>query len=237
MVVRRRLTQSTLKTSHVGFVQVVVALKIGVVTLRCASRKDAAEQPDFGTYHRCTSGGSSKARDKVKVLFMEAFRDLPFSREEKLKILDVGCGLGFISCVCAEFYPKAIVTAIDTFKHASLKGSSLEKARNNAKILGFSDRINFEQRDIFDSDYGKGNFELFVSNLVFHNFGKQRFDAYGRLAQWAAPKSYVILGDLFFDYKSDLRWLSVHFANVKERPTSTINWQYKMLVMSERKKT
>lgn len=200
-----------------------------------ASRMDGGEEPDFGRYHHCTSGGSWKTRDKVKALFMKAFGDLPFSREEKLKILDVGCGLGFLSCVCAEFYPKAIVTAIDTFKHASLKGSSLEKARNNAKMLGFSDRIKFQRGDVFHADYGKGNFDLIVSNLVFHNFGKRRFDAYERLARWATPKSYVIIGELFFDYETDLRSLSRLFANVKERPTSTVDQQYKVLVMSEPK--
>ena len=64
-------------------------------------------------------------------------------------ILDVGCGLGFLSCVIAEFYKNARITGIDTFKHSSLKGSSLEKAKENARILGFSDRIDFKKSDVF----------------------------------------------------------------------------------------
>ena len=146
---------------------------------------------DFGTYHHSTHPGSEKIREKVKILFTQVLGDMPFARDDKLKILDIGCGLGFLSCVCAEYYPKAKVTGIDTFEHASLKGSSLTKAKNNAKILEFSERIRFQKGDVFYSDYSKGKFSLFVSNLVFHNFGRKRFVAYQRLAQWMMPKSYI----------------------------------------------
>jgi len=61
---------------------------------------------------------------------------------------------------------------------------------------------------IFRSDYSKRKFDLFVSNLVFHNFGRKRFNAYERLAQWTTPKSYIMLGDLFFDYKRDSKLLT-----------------------------
>jgi len=72
------------------------------------------------------------------------------------------------------------------------------KAKNNVKILRFSERIGFQKRDIFRSDYNKRKFDLFVSNLVFHNFGRKRFDAYERLQHWATPESCIVLGDLFF---------------------------------------
>jgi 16S rRNA G1207 methylase RsmC len=65
-----------------------------------------------------------------------------------LRVLDVGCGLGFLSCISAEFYNNSQITGIDTFKHASLKESSLKKAKN-ARILGFSDRIDFKKDDVF----------------------------------------------------------------------------------------
>lgn len=160
---------------------------------------------DFGTYHHSTHRSSDKIREKVHILFTEVFGNLPFARDDKLKILDVGCGLGFLSCVCAEYSPKAKITGIDTFEHASLKGSSLTKAKNNTVILKFSERIWFQKEDVFSSDYRKGKFNLFVSNLVFHNFGRKRFDAYQRLARWMTPKSYIVLADVFFDYKTDSR--------------------------------
>ena len=77
-------------------------------------------QPDFGKYHHTTPAESAEIRREARVMFMKAFDQLPFSRDEKLEILDVGCGLGFLSCVCAEFYPNATVTGFDTFEDSSL---------------------------------------------------------------------------------------------------------------------
>ena len=122
-----------------------------------------------------------------------------------LKILDVGCGLGFLSCVCAEYYPKARITGFDTFKHASLKESSLAKTNNNAKTLGFSERIRFQKGDVFSSDYSKGKYDLFVSNLVFHNLARKRINAYEILAHWMMPRSYLVLGDHFFRLQDRLQ--------------------------------
>jgi cyclopropane fatty-acyl-phospholipid synthase-like methyltransferase len=190
--------------------------------------------PDFGTYHCSTPRASAATREKARVLFTKAFDTLPFSPEDKLRILDVGCGLGFLSCVCAEIYPKASVTGFDTFEHASLKDSSLEKAERNAEILGLSDRIAFQKGDIYSSDF-RGKFDIVVSNLVFHNLGKKRFIAYGRLARWMTPNSFVVLGDLFFDYKADAKHFPSIFGAVRRIPGSAIGSSYRMLVLSKPK--
>jgi cyclopropane fatty-acyl-phospholipid synthase-like methyltransferase len=207
-----------------------------IATAKMRAQASNNHQPDFGTYHHSTPRASQKIREKVKILFTRVFRNLPFARDDSLKILDVGCGLGFLSCVCAEYYPKARIIGFDTFKHASLKESSLTKTNNNAKILGFSERIKFQKGDVFSSDYRKGNFDLFVSNLVFHNLGRKRINAYERLAHWMTPKSYLVLGELFFDYKTDFRRLTSLFGNVQKIHCFNIGRQYKMLVLSDPKK-
>lgn len=207
-----------------------------IATAKMRGQASNNQQPDFGTYHHSTPRASQKRRKNVKILFTRVFRNLPFARDDSLKILDVGCGLGFLSCVCAEYYPKAWIIGFDTFKHASLKESSLAKTNNNAKILGFSKRIKFQKGDVFSSDYSKGNFDLFVSNLVLHNLGRKRINAYERLAHWMTPKSYLVLGDLFFDYKTDFRRLTSLFGNVQKIHCFNIGRQYKMLVLSDPKK-
>jgi 16S rRNA G1207 methylase RsmC len=207
-----------------------------IATAKMRVQASNNRQPDFGTYHHSTPQASQKIREKVKILFTTVFRNLPFAQDDSLKILDVGCGLGFLSCVCAEYYPKAKIIGFDTFKHASLKESSLAKAKNNAKILGFSERIKFQKGDVFSSDYSKENFDLFVSNLVFHNLGRQRINAYERLAHWMTSKSYLVLGELFFDYKTDFKRLTSLFGNVQKIHCLNIGRQYKMLVLSDPKK-
>ena len=84
----------------------------------------------------------------MKAIFTDAFNSLPFGRDDDLRIIDVGCGLGFLSYVSAEFYKNARITGIETFEHASLKRSSLDKAKENARILGFSERIDFKKIDV-----------------------------------------------------------------------------------------
>jgi ribosomal protein L11 methylase PrmA len=207
-----------------------------IATAKMRGQASNNRQPDFGTYHHSTPRTSQKIREKAKILFTRVFRNLPFARDDRLKILDVGCGLGFLSCVCAEYYPKARIIGFDTFKHASIKESSLSKTNNNAKILGFSERIKFQRGDVFSSDYSKGNFDLFVSNLVFHNLGRQRINAYERLAHWMTSKSYLVLGELFFDYKTDFKQFTSLFGNVQKIHCFNIGRQYKMLVLSEPKK-
>jgi 2-polyprenyl-3-methyl-5-hydroxy-6-metoxy-1,4-benzoquinol methylase len=100
-----------------------------LVSLAFSRRGEKTKEPDFGTYHHSTTSASKKTRAVVKTMFTHVFASLPFGRDDELRILDVGCGLGFLSCVSAEFYRNAQITGIDTFRHSSLKRSSLERAK------------------------------------------------------------------------------------------------------------
>ena len=201
-------------------------------SVKIRRKRRSSQEPDFGTYHHSTPQASQKIREQVKMLFTKVFSSLPYVCDNSLKIVDIGCGLGFLSCICAEYYPNARIIGFDTFKHASLKESSLARANKNAKILGFSNRILFEKGNVFSSNYRKGKYDLFVSNLVFHNLGIKRINAYEILARWMTPKSYLILSDLFFDYKTDFKWLTGHFSNIEKINCFNMGRQYKMLVLS-----
>jgi cyclopropane fatty-acyl-phospholipid synthase-like methyltransferase len=135
--------------------------------------------------------------------------------------------------VSAEFYRNARITGIDTFKHASLKRSILDKAKENARILGFSDRIDFKKGDVFRFRPTE-KFDIIVSNLVFHNFGKMRFKAYSRLSMWTQAGSFVLMGDLFFSPKTDIARIAKAFRIVREiKPPKSGFEHYALLVMSK----
>jgi len=175
-------------------------------SLRRSRRGKEMKEPYFGIYHHSTSTASKKIRVVMKAMFADAFASLAFGRDDELTILDVGCGLGFLSCVSAEFYKNSRITGFDTFKHSSFKRSSLEKAKENARILGFSDRIDFRKGDVFGFTPAE-KFDIIISNLVFHNFGKKRFEAYSRISSWTQAGSFLVLGDLFFSPKTDIAQL------------------------------
>jgi cyclopropane fatty-acyl-phospholipid synthase-like methyltransferase len=187
--------------------------------------------PDFGTYHCTTPRSSEEARERARRLFTRALDDLPLSRSGNLKVLDVGCGLGFLTCLCAEFYPNSSVVGLDTFDHPSLKGSSAEKARRNAESMGVAERTSFERGDVLEYDCASGEFDLIVSNLVFHNLGKKRLDAYGRIARWAVPKASVLVGDIFFNYEVDRRILGSLFERVRTYRGPKSDGSYRVLAL------
>jgi cyclopropane fatty-acyl-phospholipid synthase-like methyltransferase len=201
-------------------------------SLRPSRKGEKTKEPDFGTYHHSTPAASKNVRAVVKAVFTDAFASLPFEREDELRILDVGCGLGFLSCVSAEFYMNARITGIDTFEHASLKRSSPERAKENARILGFLDRIDFRNGDVF-SFRPPEKFDIIVSNLVFHNLGKMRFKAYSRLSSWAQTGSFILMGDLFFSPKTDIAQLTKAFRILREIKPKNGFEQYALLVMSK----
>jgi len=167
----------------------------------------------------------------MKAMFTDAFTSLPFGRDDELRILDVGCGLGFLSCVSAEFYKNARITGIDTFEHVSLKRSSLEGVKKNVRILGFSDRIDFKKVDMFRFTPAE-KFDIIISNLVFHNFGKMRFKAYSLLSSWTQASSFVVIGDLFFSPKTDMVQLEKAFRILTQIKPKNGLGDYALLVMS-----
>ena len=157
-----------------------------------SSRREKTKEPDFGTYLHSTSVASKKVRIVVKAMFTDAFASIPFGRDDELRILDVGCGLGYLSCLSAEFYQTARITGIDTFEHASLKRSVLRRLKKFRKFL--ASRTGLISRRFISAE----KFDIIVSNLVSHNFGKKRFKAYSLLSSWTQAGAFVIMGDLFF---------------------------------------
>jgi len=68
---------------------------------------------DFGTYHHSTPEESKRIRQSAEKAFSKLLRPLYPSRAA-LKILDAGCGLGFLTYVAAECFPKARIAFLLT---------------------------------------------------------------------------------------------------------------------------
>ena len=80
----------------------------------------------------------------------------------------------------------------------------MDKAANNMKSLGIESRTAFLKHDLTKPLKSDVQYDLAVSNLVFHNMGKKRFKAYETVFDALKPKGYFVIGDLFPHGKDDM---------------------------------
>ncbi|HLH33639.1 MAG TPA: class I SAM-dependent methyltransferase [Alloacidobacterium sp.] len=186
---------------------------------------------DFGTYHHSTPKESDEIRNRAEGSFLKLLQPL-YPAGASLRILDAGCGLGFLMWVAAKCFPKAHITGVDLFKHESISGMSMDAAVKNMKSLGISSRTSFLKYDLtkpieFDVPY-----DLVLSNLVFHNMGKKRLNAYATVFDALKPGGFFVIGDVFPHDKTDLEYFrkcSTLIQEVDEGGTGP--WKYKIRVL------
>jgi len=81
-----------------------------------------------------------------------------------LRILDLGTGSGNIAIAIAKFIPKAIVTTVDVSSNA------LDVAKDNARVHGIEDRINFVCADMVEYLYVQTKCcPIFTYDLIISN--------------------------------------------------------------------
>ena len=154
----------------------------------------------------------------IRSFLKEAFFDI-FGRVEHpeavKRILDAGCGLGYLCELAAKFFSSASVTGVDLFGSQSLPEGDLVLAEQNMKVAGVGDRVKFVKSDIADLNFPEEHFDLVVSNLVFHNLGKKRFNAYSHIAKALKPNGFFVVGD--FSKTGDKKFLQKHFTLLAEK--------------------
>jgi SAM-dependent methyltransferase len=188
-------------------------------------------EPDFGTYHHSTPEESNDIRERAEKAFLKLLRPL-YPSGARLRILDAGCGLGFLTYVAATCFPKARITGVDLFRHGSMTQISMDKAVNNMKALGIASRTSFLKHDLTEPLESGVQFDLAVSNLVFHNMGKKRFKAYGTVFDALKPGGFFVIGDLFPHGKADAEYFRERSTLIHELEESDAEpWTYKIKVL------
>ena len=189
---------------------------------------------DFGTYHHSTPEESKEIREAAEKAFSKLLRPL-YPSGASLRILDAGCGLGFLIYVVAKRFPKASVTGVDLFSHESVTELSLDKAGKNMKSLGLKSRASLLRHDLTKPLKSDVQYDLAVSNLVFHNMGKKRFKAYGTVFDALKPKGYFVIGDLFPHGKADMDFFGEHSTLINELDQGgSGRWDCKIMVLRKR---
>lgn len=94
------------------------------------------------------------AKDTVKKI-----KELGFKEG---RILDAGCGYGFVAVELAKAFPKAEIVGID------LSDPLLKMARSLASDAGVSERVLFEKQDVQDIQYPDDSFDAVLNLYMFH---------------------------------------------------------------------
>jgi tRNA (cmo5U34)-methyltransferase len=85
---------------------------------------------------------------------------LPFGKNDKIRVLDLGCGTGHGMRLVLERFPNAAVTGIDFQK------KMIAKSRQN--LSGYADRVELVEDDFNYVDFG-GKYDAVISAVAIHN--------------------------------------------------------------------
>jgi SAM-dependent methyltransferase len=177
--------------------------------------REHAMDVDFGTYHHSTPKESNDIRRRAEKAFSKLLRSL-YPSGAPLWILDAGCGLGFLTYVAAKCFPNARITGVDLFRHGSISEISIDKAANNMRSLGIDSRTSFLKHDLTRPMESDAQYDLAISNLVFHNMGKKRFKAYETVFDALKSRGFFVIGDLFPHGKADMDYFRQRCTLINE---------------------
>jgi SAM-dependent methyltransferase len=185
---------------------------------------------DFGTYHHSTPEESNEIRQHAERSFSKVLRSL-YRSGASVRILDAGCGLGFLMYVAAKCFPKAHITGVDLFRHGSISGMSMKKAVRNMECLGIESRTSFLKHDLTKPMASDARYDLVLSNLVFHNMGNKRFKAYETVFNLLKPRGFFVIADVFRADADDLPYFRGRAKFMDELDLGgSARWPYKIRV-------
>lgn len=192
------------------------------------------EAGDFGIYHHTDKEGSGHTRRRVGSLFSAAFNYLDDIGHSPSRVLDAGCGLGFVSALVTHRYAAATVIGSDNFAGKSLANSSINLAEGNMHMLQIEDRVTFIRSDLLAMPFTDGVFDTIVTSLVYHNLGPNMGRGIEELKRLLSGHGILLFGDLFF-HKDEELLLRPLMSRREFRTEGKYLKDYRLLVLSSQK--
>jgi SAM-dependent methyltransferase len=116
---------------------------------------------------------------------------IPFARDARLRVIDIGCGYGAVSKAVLAAFPNAELTLHDYSQ------VMFDHARDN--LAAYADRVSAVRADLRDPDWAKqvgGPFDVAVSALCLHN----TMDMAVIAAAYRGVREILRPGGCFIDY-------------------------------------
>lgn len=130
----------------------------------------------------------------------DSFSDkLETNWDGKGKVLDIGTGRGRLAVEIAMRFPDAQVIGIDLWtKMWSVFGQTKAGAEKNAIVAMVGDRCTFKYGDATKLPFEDGEFQLVVSNFVFHEISTpDKMILFTEIARVLAPGGTFLILDFF----------------------------------------
>lgn len=108
---------------------------------------------------------SPRRRERARREMMDA---IAWRGDER--VLDVGCGNGFLLIEAAKHLTSGFATGIDVWKTEAGQQTA-EVARRNAHLEGVADRVEIKNADARRMPFDDNSFDVIVSSLMLHHAG------------------------------------------------------------------
>lgn len=146
----------------------------------------------FTLSYRLFSPAGADIQNRIHALLVSHIR-----WDGRGKALDIGCGNGPLTIRLAQAFPAAHVTGMDYW--GNNWDYSLSVCEENARRCGVADRVAFQQGSAASLPFADGEFDLVVSNLVFHEVPEiqNKRDLVREALRVLKPGGFFVLQDLF----------------------------------------
>lgn len=137
------------------------------------------------------------------------------------RVLDVGCGNGFVLIEAAKHLTTGTATGIDVWK-TQAGAQSAQVARRNAHLEGVGDRIDIQNADARAMPFDDHTFDVIVSSLMLHHAGGKtdREQVLREMVRVLKPGGTILLYDAWPLINGAARQLRARGLNPIERSGS-----------------
>lgn len=117
--------------------------------------------------------------------------------QETDRVLDVGCGRGFLLHSLAKQVPHGKATGIDIWNAEDQSGNHPTVTLRNAEAEGVTERVEILQADARQLPFEDGTFDIVASSLAIHNISHpaERQKAIAEIVRVLKPEGKVALLD------------------------------------------